>query len=230
MSALESLRERLAELADLSSLGRVAAWDQRTMMPPGGAAARAQALGALERLVHARATGDDIGGWLDEIADDGECGDVDRDVVRVARRDWEHRRRVPAELAAARVQAAAEGQAVWQVARAESDFAMFAPALERNVELARDYAACFDHGGHPYDALLADYDYGLTAARVQEVFGPLAQALPPLVAEAAARPAAPDIAVPVEAQQAAVLGVLRRLGVGDEQWRVDISPHLSAWR
>jgi carboxypeptidase Taq len=225
MSALESLRERLAELADLSSLGRVAAWDQRTMMPPGGAAARAQALGALERLVHARATGDDIGAWLDEIADDGECGEVDRDVVRVARRDWEHRRRVPAELAAARVQAAAEGQAVWQVARAESDFAMFAPALERNVELARDYAACFDHGGHPYDALLADYDYGLTAARVQEVFGPLAQALPPLVAEAAARPAAPDIAVPVETQQAAVLGVLRRLGVRDDQWRVDISPH-----
>ena len=225
MSALESLRERLAELVDLSSLGRVAAWDQRTMMPPGGAPARAQALGALERLMHARSTGDDIGAWLGEVETNGQLSDVDRDVVRVARRDWEQRRRVPAELAAARVQASAEGQAVWQVARAASDFAMFAPALERNVELARDYAACFDHDGHPYDALLADFDYGLTAARVQEVFGPLAQALPPLVAEAAARPAAPDIAVPVATQQATVLAVLRRLGVSDEQWRVDVSPH-----
>ena len=73
---------------------------------------------------------------------------------------------------------------------------MFAPALERNVELARDYAACLDHDGHPYDALLADFDYGLTAARVQEVFGPLAEALPPLVAEAAARPAAPTSRCP----------------------------------
>ena len=172
MSALESLHERLAELVDLSSLGRLAAWDQRTMMPPGGAAARAQQLAALERLVHERATGDDIGAWLDEIEGDGDLGDVDRDVVRVARRDWDRQRRVPAELAAARVQAAAEGQAVWQDARARSDFAMFAPALERNVELAREYAACFDDDGHPYDALLADYDYGLTAARVQEVFGP----------------------------------------------------------
>jgi carboxypeptidase Taq len=225
MSALESLRERLAELADLSSLGRVAAWDQRTMMPPGGAPARAQALGALERLMHARATGDDIAAWLGEVETNGECGDVDHDVVRLARRDWEQRRRVPAELAAARVQASAEGQAVWQVARAASDFAMFAPALERNVALAREYAACFDHGGHPYDALLADYDYGLSAARVQEVFGPLAQALPPLVAEAVARPAAPAITVPVEVQRATVLGVLRRLGVHDEQWRVDVSPH-----
>jgi carboxypeptidase Taq len=225
MSALESLRERLAELSDLSSLGRLAAWDQRTMMPPGGAAARAQQLAALERLTHARATGDEIGAWLAEVEGDGDLGDVDRDLARLARRDWDHDRRVPVELAAARVQAAAEAQALWQEARAASDFALFAPALERNVELARDYAACFDHGGHPYDALLADYDHGLSAARVQEIFGPLAQALPPLVEEAAARPAGADVAVPAQAQQAAVLGVLRRLGVEEQQWRVDVSPH-----
>jgi carboxypeptidase Taq len=225
MSALQSLRERLAELADLSALGRLAAWDQRTMMPPGGAMGRAQALAALERLMHARATGEEIGAWLDEVETDGELSDVDRDVVRVARRDWDRQSRVPAELAGARVRASAEGQAVWQKARAASDFAMFVPALVRNVELAREYAACLDDGGHPYDAVLADYDYGLTAARVQEVFGALEAALPALVAEAAARPAAPDIAVPVAAQKAAVEGVLRRLGMRDDRWRLDVSPH-----
>jgi len=225
MSALQSLRDRLAELVDLTSLGRLAAWDQRTMMPPGGAAARARQFAALERITHARATSDDIGAWLDAIDGDGELGDVDRDLVRLARRDWEHDRRVPTELAATRVQASAEAQAVWHEARATSDFALFAPALERNVELAREYAACFDHGGHPYDALLADYDYGLSAARVREIFDPLARALPPLVEEAAARPAPPAVAVPAEAQEAAVRGVLRRLGVEERQWRVDASPH-----
>ena len=116
---------------------------------------------------------------------------------------------------------------MWQEARAASDFALFAPALERNVELAREYAACFDHGGHPYDALLADYDYGLTAARVQAVFGPLAQALPPLVGRgggaARARPTSP---VPVEAQQAAVARGPAPAGrPRGAQWRVDVSPH-----
>ena len=58
------MRERLAELVDLSSLGRLAAWDQRTMMPPGGAPARAQQFAALERLVHERSTSDELGaGW-----------------------------------------------------------------------------------------------------------------------------------------------------------------------
>jgi carboxypeptidase Taq len=45
------------------------------------------------------------------------------------------------------------------------------------------------------------------------------------VAEAAARPEALDVPLPVEAQQAAVLGVLRHLGVREERWRVDVSPH-----
>ena len=69
MSALQSLRDRLAELADLTSLGRLAAWDQRTMMPPGGAAARAQQFASLERITHARATSEDIGAWLDGHGD-----------------------------------------------------------------------------------------------------------------------------------------------------------------
>src|SRR3954466_3750101 len=74
MPGLESLRERLAELADLSSLGRLAAWDQRTMMPPAGAASRAQQLGALQRLAHERANSDDIRPWVGENARRGAHG------------------------------------------------------------------------------------------------------------------------------------------------------------
>src|SRR3954462_729277 len=50
MPALDSLRERLAELSDLHALARLAAWDQRTMMPPLGAPARANPLAPPERL------------------------------------------------------------------------------------------------------------------------------------------------------------------------------------
>ena len=42
------------------------------MMPPGGAPARAQQSATLERLVHDRATADDIGAWLEEIDGDGD--------------------------------------------------------------------------------------------------------------------------------------------------------------
>ena len=121
MPALDALRDRLAELADLASLQRLAGWDQRTMMPPGGAPARAQQSATLERLVHDRATADDIGAWLEEIDGGGDgLGEMDADLVRLARRDWERVRRIPRELASDLALASAEGQAVWQSASSAS--------------------------------------------------------------------------------------------------------------
>ena len=106
--ALDALRERLAELSDLEMLGRLAAWDQRTMMPPQGGPARGQQLATLERLAHELGTGAELGEWL-EALDGAELGDVDRDVVRIARRDWDRARRVPGELAGELEQAGSEG-------------------------------------------------------------------------------------------------------------------------
>ncbi|HEV3283778.1 MAG TPA: carboxypeptidase M32 [Solirubrobacteraceae bacterium] len=230
MSALESLHERVAELADLTALEMLAKWDQLVMMPSEGAPARAFQLGVLARLAHERGTAEEIGGWLAEL-DDADLGDVDRDIVRLARRDWERARRVPPELAEELSRAQAEGQERWQEARARDDFAWFAPALERNVELARAYGECVaEDGQSTYDALLADYDFGLRTVELRRVFAELAQALPPLVDEAVLRSPRRRLAVPVGAQQAAVAGTLRRIGVDEASWRVDVSAHpFTSW-
>ncbi len=219
---MEALRARMAELSDLSALGRLAAWDQRTMMPPAGAPGRGDQLATLERLAHERSTADEVGAWLDAL-EAADLEGLDAEIVRVARRDVDRARRVPGGLAAGIVRAASEGQDVWQAARAASDFAAFAPALRRNVELARAYAACFEDAARPYDALLADYDFGLTAERLQEVFGALAGELAPLVVEAPA--GSPGVSAPLEAQRAAVPAVLARIGAGEDSWRLDESAH-----
>jgi len=235
MNAMEQLRARMAELADLAAVRMLADWDQLVMMPSEGGAARGQQLGTLARLTHEQATAAEIGEWLAEIdaAGDGAAAvggapldELDRDIVRLARRDWERARRVPEELAVELARASADGQEVWQKARANDDFAAFAPALERNVELARAYGDCVAQEGESrYEALLGDYDFGLRTAELTRVFGELADALPPLVAEARVRTPHRTLEVPVSAQQAAVAGTLRRLGVDEASWRVDVSAH-----
>jgi carboxypeptidase Taq len=226
MAALDALRARLAELADLGSLGSLAAWDQRTMMPAAGAAARAESTATLQRLSHERATAEEVGGWIGELeaAADG-LDEIDRDLLRIARRDWDRATRVPVDLAAELARAAAEGQDIWQTARATNDFGAFAPALRHNIELARTYAACFDGFERPYDALLADYDFGLTATRIAAIFGRLADELPPLIEQAGGHAQPPTLHVDVATQQAAVDAILRRVGVAGDSWRVDVSAH-----
>jgi carboxypeptidase Taq len=230
MHALESLRGRMAELADLTYVEMLLGWDQLVMMPHEGASARAQQQGTLARLTHERATAADIGAWLSEL--DGQTLDeLDRDIVRLARRDWERARRVPEELAVELARASADGQESWRIARENDDFSAFAPALQRNVELARAYAeAVAGEGERPYDALLGDYDFGLRTDELRRVFGELADALAPLVADAQVHSPRRALEVPAGAQQAAVAGTLRRLGVDDQSWRVDVSAHpFTAW-
>ncbi len=225
MDPLTQLRGRVAELADLHYLDMLAGWDQLVMMPSEGAHGRAHQLATLARVTHERATGADLGAWLEEL-DGAELDEIDRDVVRIARRDWERARRIPSELAAELSRAHAEGQAVWQEARANDDFAAFAPALERNVELAREYARALQGEDESlYEALLGDYDFGLREQQLKGLFSELAAALSPLVVLAAERSPRLRLSVPVEAQRAAVQATLANIGVDKASWRVDTSTH-----
>ncbi|HUH81584.1 MAG TPA: carboxypeptidase M32 [Solirubrobacteraceae bacterium] len=230
MTALQKLRKRTGELADLESVQMLLSWDQLVMMPPEGGRARSEQLGTLARLNHERARDEQLGEWLTEV-EGAELGELERDIVRLARRDWERARRVPEELAAELARAAAEGQQRWQVAREADDFAMFAPALERNVELAREYGVrVAGEGLTPYEGLLGDFDFGLRADELRRMFGALAEALPPLVGEAERCSPQRTLDVPVAAQQGTVAGVLGRLGVDRSSWRVDVSAHpFTAW-
>ncbi len=231
MGALAELRLRTAELADLGALSMLAEWDQQVMMPSAGGAERALQLGTLARLKHERGADERIGEWLAQLDAENGLGPVDADLLRIARRDWVRARRVPAELAVELARAGADGHESWRRARAADDFAAFAPALARNVELAREYGRCVaEPGRSSYEGLLDDYDYGLRTAELKRLFGELGARLPPLVREAHERSPRRALPVPVAAQQAAVAGVLARLGVEPSSWRVDVSAHpFTAW-
>jgi Zn-dependent M32 family carboxypeptidase len=65
--AFERLKERLAEVHDLTKAATLLAWDERVMMPPGGSAARAEALGTASRLAQERFIAGGIGELLDDL-------------------------------------------------------------------------------------------------------------------------------------------------------------------
>jgi carboxypeptidase Taq len=225
------LKERLAEIEDLGAIGGLLGWDQQTMMPKGGAAVRAHQMATVARLAHERFVSDEIGRLLDELAAYENDLPPDSDeacLIRVTRRDWTKARRVPTELAAELAHAAAAGFESWLHARANADFASFLPALERNIDLKRRYAACFD--GPTYDVLLDDFEQGMTAAEVAQIFDRLKTGLLLLVQRVAARQyAVADTCLhgefPADRQRALVLHIIERFGYDPDNWRLDPTAH-----
>src|SRR3954454_6502019 len=149
MAPIDELRERLREIHDLSRAASLLAWDERTMMPQAGAGARAETLATLARVRHEMFIADEIGRLIDQArsepgADASPGESIDADLVRIVARDWEKARRVPSELRAEMARASSTAETAWVEAKRESDFAALLPHFERNVELPRRYADCFD--------------------------------------------------------------------------------------
>jgi len=215
------LVERLGELSDLRYMGQLLAWDQQVMMPAGGAPARGEALGTISRMHHDRLVAAELGTLLD-----GAAG-AEPLIVRAVRRDHEIERRVPGDLAAEISRAGSDGYAAWLRAREANDYAVFEPALRRNIELARRYAECFAEAEHPYDPLLDRFEPGATAAQVSVLFGLLREGLVPLLSEIAMKPARQGLAgdFPVAGQREIGLEIAHAMGFDHSGWRLDDAVH-----
>jgi carboxypeptidase Taq len=231
---LAKLRERAGEIADLGGIAGLMLWDQNTLMPRGGAGARADQLEALERIQHDRLTDPGLAELLDALEPWAASADPDSDDARLVaalRRDHHKAVRVPTQLAAEMSSAAAHAQEAWMHAREAGDFALFRPSLERVIDLAHRYAACFDGTGdfaHPYDVLLDDYEPSLTTAELSTLFERLQQELVPLVAAAASGRNGTRILPgrhPVVSQHKLLVEVLTAVGFEGEHWRLDESVH-----
>jgi len=218
------LREYLGPLEDLRGIASLLSFDQETVMPAAGHATRGRQEATLTRLMHEGMTAPVLTDLLDELDAAGADGD-DAALAREVRREADKARRVPAELVEALTLAGSAGQEAWVKAREADDFAAFLPFLERNVALAREYAACFDVA-EPYDALLDDYEPGMLTADVRDVFAQLRAEMPDLVGAAAERSApALEGPFPIDAQRRAVDVLLARIGFDEESWLLGIAAH-----
>jgi carboxypeptidase Taq len=231
-ATFEELRLRLAEINDISRAGAMLGWDQQVMMPPAGAAVRAEQLATLGRIAHEKFTSAEIGRLLEQLEPfeaEHDYDSFEASLVRVTRRDWEKARKVPAELRAEMSRSSALAHPVWVEARKNDDFASFLPALRKNLELRRRYIACFDGDfDEPYDAVLDDYERGMKTAEVRTLFDYLKEhqaTLVKQVAEGEQLPAPPPQSFPLELQKQFELEVVRRFGFDDESWRLDPTVH-----
>ena len=188
MTAFDELMDFARQTQALSQVAGRLGWDQETVMPVGAGPQRGEEIAAMESVLHARRMDPRVGEWLEAI--DGDVLDpVGRANLREIRRSFDRARKVPNKLAARLARVTSEAQGKWAAARAENDFAAFAPVLEEVVTLKREEGAALAQGGEIYDALLDDYEPGMTAARLEKIFGDMRPVLVDLRAAVLDKPA-----------------------------------------
>ena len=231
MTAYDSLENKFARLSHLSGAEAVLHWDTAVMMPSGGAEARAGQLATLAVIQHEFLTAPEMADLL-QAAGEEALDDWQRANLRQMRRKWRHAAALPTALVEARSRAHNACELLWREAREADDFALLSRPLAEVVALAREAAEVKAEalGCTPYDALLDQYEGGLTTAAVDRCFDVLEARLPAMIATAIEnqerRPALPlGEGVDTERQTALSQMLVAAVGLPDAHGRLDVSHH-----
>ncbi len=234
-STYDQLCQTAREIALIQGASAVLGWDQETFMPSKGVEHRSRILAHLSGAAHEKLTSKKFGNLLEKA--EGEVKrapetSVAKSNVANLRREFDRATKLPKKLVEEQAQAISLGQAAWAKARAASDFAGFAPHLEKLVGISREIAGRWGGKNEPYDALLDQHERGITAEDVDRLFTALRPSVAKIAREAVARSQAeapPEKVMqgscPVEKQQTLNREVAESVGFDFEAGRIDTTAH-----
>ena len=168
---MTAYHDLLAYQKDTQALAQVMGrlgWDQETVMPRGAADQRAEEMAALEAVLHARRTDPRLGDWLAAAEPVDGAGHAQ---MRLIRRSHDRAVKIPADLATEIARVTSRAQGIWAEARRADAVADFLPTLAEVLRLKREEAAALTEIGPAYDALLQDYEPGITGDEIAGLFG-----------------------------------------------------------
>lgn len=175
-SAFVALESYLAKTVRIGQAMTYLEWDIETHMPAGAASQRGEQVAALTEVRHARWVSSELGDLLEQAESSG-LDERRQAVIREAKIERNRAVKVPVELSAEIARTKPVAGKTWENAKASADFGVFRPMLATMVELRRQEADALAEGGDRYDALLADYEPGMTGARIEGLFSGLRSGL-----------------------------------------------------
>ena len=232
MTPYETLTRAFARTAKLNTAQLKLGWDQRVMMPPGGAGDRGEELATLAALAHEIESSAEVADALARV-DEATLEPWDAANVREMRRRHAHAAAVPSDLVEATETAAARCEFAWREARRTGDFQSLLPLWRPVIANMQEKAAAKAEalGIAPYDALMDPYDPGRRAGQVTDLFDDLEtflrDALPKVLERQAGetRPQLPPGPFPAEKQRQLGRRLMAAVGYDFQHGRLDDTTH-----
>ncbi len=224
MSAFDDLMAFQRQTSALAQIAGRLGWDQETVMPRGAAAQRGDEMGAIEAVLHGRRCDPRVGDWLAEAEVRDAAGAAQ---LREIRRAYERATKVPADLASEIARVTSRAQGKWAAARADEDVAAFLPVLQEVVTLKRQEGQALAAGGDVYDAMVQDYEPGITSDGISAIFDAMRPRLVALRAAVLERPAPKGIegAFDEKAQMQLARRLAKVFGYDMNRGRIDRAVH-----
>ena len=181
MDTLAAYKEHLREIGKLESALALLQWDQRTNLPRKGHPARAEVIGKLTKMAFEMSVSDKLGEYLEDLERQEGLTEEERASVHVVGKSYRRHKAIPPAFYEEYAIAAAHSESAWEEAKEKSNFSSFQPHLARMIDYARKFAEYYGYEDSPYDALIEEYEPGMTSAQLSTIIEPLRGELVPFI-------------------------------------------------
>ncbi len=171
----------MRKISDVNYSAAVLGWDQEVYMPSAGAKDRAGQLATLSGISHELFTDKNVGTLLKKLHGDSSLSFKEKRNVEETEKSYTDLSKYSTEFVMKMSRAVSEAYQAWDKAKKEKNFEVFAPALEKLVELKREECELLSYKDHPYDALLDQYERGSTVKELSILFEEVKLHLVPFV-------------------------------------------------
>lgn len=180
--AMQSLRTIEAKQWALSHAMNMIVYDAATAAPKNTAEGRGHTLGILSEYMYELIAYPENKALLTYLKENAEVLSLEeKREVALMEKTCSQISRIPQNEYTEYEMLLNDAQTVWEKAKNENDFPSFAPYLEKIVAFNRKFAGYYNPDLLPYDALLNEYEEGITMEVLDVFFDKLRAAIVPLL-------------------------------------------------
>lgn len=177
--ALEEFVKLDEKITHFSSVSALLGWDQKVMAPKNGRPLFAKAIGTLDTEIFKLMVSSEMGEVLRSLTSpelEVQLDDTTKARIRERNDYYQKSKSIPEDLFKEYSVLTSEANIAWEEARENNDFKHYLPYLEKMVEIKRKFAEYFGYEQHPYNALLNEFEPGLTIDKLDPIFKNLREA------------------------------------------------------
>lgn len=225
----DEYKTKMQKIADVKYASAVLQWDQETYLPPKGNEFRGRQIATLTEIAHQQFTDEKNGALLNELMSKDDLSDKEKRNVQLSLEDFNKANKFTSHFVRQMSETVNKSFHAWIQARKDNSFSVFEKPLDDLIQLKKQEADLLGYQNHPYNALMNDFDKGLTVAIVDKVFADLQPQLTVLLEEIKNKPQVDSSFLHLhfdkDSQWKFGIEILKRMQFDFEAGRQDISEH-----
>jgi len=177
----DKFHSKMKKVADINHAIAVLSWDKEVNLPKDGAMHRSQQVATLAGLSHTEFTNNDFGLMLNRLSEMPSLSASERKNITVTLDQYNKATKFSEAFVIRKSEIESAGYHAWLKAREANDYSIFKDPLADLIALKKEEAEKLGYKEHPYDALLDQYEPGLTVSQLDPIFAGVKKDLKKLI-------------------------------------------------